>query len=86
MEIKLFIFEKEKDLKIENVDVVSINYGFQPNNDIAKILGLKGHFDNKKNYFRISKNIYNQTSDENIFIIGEAARNAGAKISFLKDN
>ena len=80
----IHIRKKEKAIIFENIDVLSINYGFQPNNDIAKILGLKGQFDNKKNYFRISKNIFNQTSDENIFIIGEAARNAGAKISFFE--
>ena len=32
----IHIRKKEKDLKIENVDVVSINYGFQPNNDLQK--------------------------------------------------
>lgn len=78
------IQKKGKIIKIENIDVVSINYGFQPNNDIAKLLGLKGHFDNKKNYYQIKKNIFNQTSDKNIYIIGEAARNAGAKISFYE--
>ena len=30
------------------------------------------------------KNIFNQTSDKNVYIIGEAARNAGAKISFYE--
>jgi len=73
-----------KVIEIDNVDAVSINYGFQPNNDIAKILGLKGEFDTKKKYFKVRKNIFNQTSDKNVYIIGEAARNAGAKISFYE--
>ncbi len=84
-ETKIVSVDKNGEIiKFENVDVVSINYGFQPNNDIAKILGIDGHFDNKKNYFQIDKNIFNQTSDKNVFIIGEAARNAGAKISFYE--
>ncbi len=74
----------KKILKLNNIDAISINYGFQPNNDIAKILGLKGFFNKDKNYYQISKNFFNQTSDKNIFIIGEAARNAGSQISFYE--
>ncbi len=73
-----------KIFKLDDVDVVSINYGFQPNNDIAKIFGLKGFFNKHKNYYQISKDFFNKTSDKNIYIIGEAARNAGSKISFYE--
>ena len=66
---------------LSNVDVVCLNYGFIPNNDIGKILGLEGSFNKEKNFFEIKKNLYNETSKKNIFFIGEAARNSGAKIS-----
>ena len=78
------INKNDQIIKLDNIDVVSINYGFQPNNDIAKILGLKGFFNKHKNYYQIKKNFFNQTSNENVYIIGEAARNAGSKISFYE--
>ncbi len=78
------INKNDQITKLDNIDVVSINYGFQPNNDIAKILGLKGFFNKHKNYYQIKKNFFNRTSNENIYIIGEAARNAGSKISFYE--
>ena len=70
--------------KFEDIDVVSLNYGFQPNNDIAKLFGLDGKFDKIRNYFEVKKNIFNQTSDKNIFIIGEAAKNSGSKVAFYE--
>jgi glycine/D-amino acid oxidase-like deaminating enzyme/thioredoxin reductase len=72
------------EIIFNDIDVVSLNYGFHPNNDIGKLLGLDGHFNKKKNYFEIKKNLFNQTSDKNIFIVGEAAKNVGAKISFYE--
>ena len=83
---KIITIEKKdsKKIKFNDIDVVSLNYGFYPNNDIGKLLGLDGQFNKKKNYFEIKKNIFNQTSDKNIFFIGEAARNAGAKISLYE--
>ena len=34
---------------IDNIDVVSLNYCFIPNNEIGKILGLEGFFNKEKN-------------------------------------
>ena len=82
---KIFIKKDNKhNIEFHDMDVVSLNYGFQPNNDIAKLFGLKGEFNKIKNYFEVKKNIFNQTSDKNIFFIGEAAKNAGAKVSFYE--
>jgi len=83
---KTITIEKKNNKKIElkDIDIVSLNYGFCPNNDIGKLFGLDGQFNKKKNYFEIKKNIFNQTSDKNIFFIGEAAKNAGAKISLYE--
>ncbi len=76
---------KNKNKIIFNdIDVVSLNYGFYPNNDIGRLLGLDGTFNIKKNYYEIKKNIFNQTSDKNIFFVGESARNVGAKISLYE--
>jgi glycine/D-amino acid oxidase-like deaminating enzyme/thioredoxin reductase len=81
----IFIEKKnKKNLELNSIDIVSLNYGFYPNNDIGKLLGLDGQFNKKKNYFEIKKNIFNQTSDENIFFVGEAASNVGAKISLYE--
>ena len=51
---------------INNIDA-SLNYGFIPNNDIGKILGLDGSFNKEKNFFEIKKNLFNETSKRNIF-------------------
>ena len=69
---------------LSNLDVVCLNYWFIPNNDIGKILGLEGSFNKEKNFFEIKKNLYNETSKKNIFFIGDAARNSGAKISLYE--
>lgn len=69
---------------INNIDAVSLNYGFIPNNDIGKILGLDGSFNREKNFFEIKKNLFNETSKRNIFFLGEAAKNSGAKISLYE--
>ena len=76
--------KKNNFFSINNIDVVSLNYGFIPNNDIGKILGLDGFFNKEKSYFQIKKNLFNETNKKNIFFIGEAARNSGAKISFYE--
>lgn len=83
---KSISIRKTNNHKIEfnHIDIVSLNYGFYPNNDIGRLLGLEGAFNKEKNYFEIKKNIFNQTSDRNVFFVGEAARNAGAKMSLYE--
>ena len=41
-------FKNNNSFSINNIDAVSLNYGFNPNNDIGKILGLDGSFNKKK--------------------------------------
>ena len=45
-----------------------LNYGFIPNNDIGKILGLEGSFNKEKNFFEIKK-IYITKQVKKIFFL-----------------
>jgi len=81
----IILIDKNKKYKeINDIDVVCLNYGFYPNNDIARLLGLSGSFNKKKNYFELKKNLFGETSDENVYFIGEAARNVGAAVSLYE--
>ena len=83
---KITISNIKKNLKktINDIDIVCINYGFTPNNDIGKLFGLKGFFNKEKNYFEIKKNNFNQTSDKNIYFVGESTKNVGAVVSRIE--
>ena len=78
------VSKNNKIIEINDVDVVCLNYGFYPNNDIARLLGLSGSFNKKKNYFEVKKNLFGETSDENVYFVGEAARNVGAAVSLYE--
>jgi glycine/D-amino acid oxidase-like deaminating enzyme len=80
----ILIDKKNNSKKINDIDVVCLNYGFYPNNDIARLLGLSGSFNKKKNYFELKKNLFGETSDENVYFVGEAARNVGAAVSLYE--
>ena len=75
---------KNNSIEIPDIDTVCFNYGFIPNNQIAQLLGLELDFNFQKKIFTVKKNIFNQSSNPDIFVVGEASNNSGSEVAIIE--
>jgi NADPH-dependent 2,4-dienoyl-CoA reductase/sulfur reductase-like enzyme len=64
-----------------STDVVCMNYGFLPQNDLARSLGCEFHFDPRRAQWTARRDEEFRTTTRNVFLIGDAAGLGGARIA-----
>ena len=62
----------------ESVDIVCMNDGFEPQNEILRLLGARMTFDQKIGHLRCNRDQRLETSVPNIFAVGDCAGLGGA--------
>lgn len=64
-----------------DVDVVCVNYGFLPQNELARALGCAFDFDHASGQARAVRDTDSRTSVHHVFIAGDAGGLGGAKVA-----
>ena len=66
------------------VDVVCMNYGFLPSNELLRLLGCKQYPTTTPGYLMTECDDQGRTSIDKIFVVGEAGRINGAQVALLQ--
>lgn len=64
-----------------DIDTVAMGYGFLPQSELARALGCRHSYDPKRRCLVVDRDDSGRTSDERIFICGDAGGLGGARIA-----
>lgn len=67
-----------------DVDAVCVNYGFLPQNELARALGCAFHFDPRTATFAAQRNDDGRSSLHGVFIVGDAGGMRGARVALAQ--